>query len=250
MARKAENGQDKWANAFGWLLFGPVQSYSGTVIIEGMSDADGMCRPNGFQAFVFVNGRYAGSLSPALMNARTDGSLSEIKLYSPSMIVAEFARYADSDPLCCPTKTSTVNYRVDITPKGPIVVPSDAETRSNQTAADTQPAKTSVIGTVSYRERMALPNNAVVKVQIADVSKADAPGDVLAETTIETKGSQVPIPFEIPYEQGRVQEKASYSISARILVDGNLMFTTTSHFAVITRGNPMMANLVLQRAQK
>src|SRR5258708_34753519 len=48
-----------------------------------------------------------------------------------------------------------------------------------------------VTGTVTYRQRIALPRQAVVQVQLLDVSKADAPAIVIAEQTIETKTSCV-----------------------------------------------------------
>ena len=47
-----------------------------------------------------------------------------------------------------------------------------------------------------YRERIALPPNAVLSVQLADVSLADAPAAILGEQKIDPAG-QVPIKFEI-----------------------------------------------------
>ena len=96
----------------GWTLFGPVQSYATTTVFTAMAGVDGMCRPLGYQAFVYAAGRYAGTLSPVPMDSRTDSSLANIRLISSTTITAEFARYSESDPLCCPSKTSTVNYRV------------------------------------------------------------------------------------------------------------------------------------------
>lgn len=96
----------------GWTLYGPVQSFGTTMIVTAMASVDGMCRPLGYQAFVYVEGRYAGTLSPIAMNSRTDGSLTDIRLVSPTRITAEFARYAASDPLCCPSRTSAVLYNI------------------------------------------------------------------------------------------------------------------------------------------
>ena len=53
-------------------------------------------------------------------------------------------------------------------------------------------------GTVTYRERIALPPNARVEVRLEDVSQADAPADEIASQTIAANGKQVPIPFELP----------------------------------------------------
>lgn len=96
----------------GWKLYGAVQSYGLTTVLTASAGFDGMCRPMGYQAFVYSEGRYAGTLSPVPMNSRTDGSLTRVYLIRSTSIAGEFARYRDSDPLCCPSKMSTVEYRV------------------------------------------------------------------------------------------------------------------------------------------
>jgi heat shock protein HslJ len=96
----------------GWKLFGASQNYGITQLVMAASGFDGMCRPVGYQAFVYVEGRYAGTLSPVLMDSRTDGALIEARLLDPKRISAEFARYSADDPLCCPTKTSSASYAI------------------------------------------------------------------------------------------------------------------------------------------
>ncbi|HEX5632928.1 MAG TPA: YbaY family lipoprotein, partial [Gemmatimonadales bacterium] len=51
-------------------------------------------------------------------------------------------------------------------------------------------------GSVTYRERMALPAGAVVRVELRDVSRADASAALVASQEIRPT-SQVPIPFEL-----------------------------------------------------
>jgi hypothetical protein len=92
-------------------------------IIGGLAGADGMCRPLNFNAFVFVNGRLAGTLSPADMNSRTDGSIGVVRLAEDDTIGAEFSRFAETDALCCPTGRVAVRYHIDRTAAAPIVVP-------------------------------------------------------------------------------------------------------------------------------
>ena len=55
-------------------------------------------------------------------------------------------------------------------------------------------APASLRGSVSYRERIALPPGATVTVRLIDVSLADAPSQTIAETTIRPRG-KVPVPF-------------------------------------------------------
>lgn len=94
----------------GWTLYGSAQIFANVRVFTAMAGVDGMCRPLGYQAFVYLEGRYAGTLSPVPMNSRTDGALTTIRLVSATRIFGEFTRYRDSDPLCCPSSVSMVTY--------------------------------------------------------------------------------------------------------------------------------------------
>jgi len=94
----------------GWTLYGPAQIFASARVFTAMASVDGMCRPLGYQAFVYADGRYAGTLSPVPMNSRTDSALTTIRLVSATRIIGEFVRYRDSDPLCCPSSFSMVTY--------------------------------------------------------------------------------------------------------------------------------------------
>ena len=96
----------------------------------------------------------------------------------------------------------------------------------------------SVSGTITYRERMALPPDAVVIVQIQDVSRADAPANTIGEQIIHDPG-QVPIAFEVDYAPRDIDEQHTYVLHARIEDgQGNLLFTTTQQYPVITHDYP------------
>ena len=105
-----------------------------------------------------------------------------------------------------------------------------------------------VSGTVTYRERIALPPSAVIKVQLVDVSRADAPAVVLGEQLIETAGKQVPFSFAIAYGTAGIDERMSYAVQARIEAVGRLLFISDQRYAVITRGAPKHVDLVLKAA--
>ena len=93
----------------------------------------------------------------------------------------------------------------------------------------------SVSGEILYRERIALSPDAVVHVQIQDVSRADAPATVVGEQTIRNPG-QVPIAFEVGYDGSDIEENHTYALAARIEdPPGNLMFINTQIYPVITR---------------
>jgi heat shock protein HslJ len=108
--RQPASAAEKALMRRGWMLYGPVYSYDLTRIVTALSGFDGMCRPLGYQAFVYWEGRYAGTLSPVTMDSRKDGALTEIHLSSPTTFSAEFVRYKVSDAACCPSRESTVVY--------------------------------------------------------------------------------------------------------------------------------------------
>jgi len=92
-----------------------------------------------------------------------------------------------------------------------------------------------VTGEATYRERIALPPNAVFEALLEDVSRKDVPAEVIARTRVEKPG-QPPFRFSIAYEPARIVESHSYSVRARVTVDGNLMFTTDQAYPVLTQG--------------
>lgn len=108
-----------------------------------------------------------------------------------------------------------------------------------------------ITGEVSYRERMALPPNAVLTVRLLDVSLADAPETVVDEQKIDPAG-QVPIKFEIKFDSAIVQAKASYALQARIMVENQLWFINDQRYAVDPlKPEPaqMMLKMVKQSAE-
>jgi putative lipoprotein len=108
---------------------------------------------------------------------------------------------------------------------------------TKKTAVTPSPLKAAITGNVTYLERIALPPNAVVQVELQDVSRADAPATVLGQQTI-TASHQVPIPFRIEYDPRQVQEKHTYVIRAGITVENQLRWTNTTTVKVLTGGNP------------
>lgn len=114
--------------------------------------------------------------------------------------------------------------------------------------ADSGATAARVTGTVSYRERLALLPGVVIKVQLADVSRADAPAVVIGEQIIRTDGGQVPFRFEIPFEPAAIKPQNTYAVSARMEdANGRLRFITDQRYAVITRGAPTHVDLVLRQ---
>jgi uncharacterized lipoprotein YbaY len=102
-----------------------------------------------------------------------------------------------------------------------------------------------VSGTVTYLQRSALPPQAIIEVQLVDVSRADAPAIVIDTQTIEAAGRQVPFAFELTYDPAQIDERFTYAVQARITVDGELRFISTRSYQVITRGNPNTVEVIV-----
>src|SRR5204863_418738 len=93
-----------------------------------------------------------------------------------------------------------------------------------------------VAGSATYRERIALPPNAVFEVTLEDVARADAPAEVIGRTRLDQPG-QPPFHFSIQYDPARIVESHRYHLRARVTVAGDLMFTTDQSYPVLTQGN-------------
>ncbi|MDG3088581.1 YbaY family lipoprotein [Vibrio hannami] len=97
-----------------------------------------------------------------------------------------------------------------------------------------EPMMKAVKGMIAYRERIALPDTAVVIITLEDVSLMDAPAKVLAKQTFTTEGEQVPFDFELSYDANEIEKGHHYNIRASIKIDGKLRFTTDTENLVIT----------------
>lgn len=78
-------------------------------------------------------------------------------------------------------------------------------------------------GEVLYRERIAMPPNAKVKIELADVSLADAPAAIVAEQEVANAG-QVPVKFELRFDSAAIQPGHTFALQARITVNNELWF--------------------------
>jgi hypothetical protein len=121
--RDVETPEDQAVVDQGWSLFRSYESGWGVTLVWGLSGYDGMCRPFNYQAFVFVDGAFVGTIAPEPMAARTDGSADDADIWFSDQLAAEFRRYTADDPLCCPSSSTTIGYTIDSTVDGPVLNP-------------------------------------------------------------------------------------------------------------------------------
>lgn len=104
-----------------------------------------------------------------------------------------------------------------------------------------------ITGQVSYRERIALPPDAVLEVTLLDVSRADAAAIALSTRRYAMTG--VPFAFRLAYDPALIEDRRSYTIRARILSGDTVLFRTTRAHPVLTRGAGADLAITLQRAE-
>ncbi len=92
-------------------------------------------------------------------------------------------------------------------------------------------------GEVFYRERVALPSNAVLEISLVDVTRPGGLGELVASMQVRPN-RQVPIPFEIRFGDDDVDPRRRYAVRANILADGRLLFVNASPQRVLTQGYP------------
>ena len=103
-----------------------------------------------------------------------------------------------------------------------------------------------ITGSVTYRQRIALPPDAVVLVRLEEVSRQDAPATSIAEEKIATGGKQVPIPFRLKYDPAKIEPSRTYHVRATISTGERLLFTSTTAYPVITRGATKKLDIMVQ----
>lgn len=93
-----------------------------------------------------------------------------------------------------------------------------------------------IVGEVTYRERVALPANSVVEVRLLDITDNPRFPRVLSDEIIENPRN-VPVSFRLNFDGDQIDQRRSYAVEAQIWSRGRLEWSTTTPVPVITRGN-------------
>jgi putative lipoprotein len=103
-----------------------------------------------------------------------------------------------------------------------------------------------VTGYIYYRERIALPANAIVHVQLLDITRTNAPALLIAEQKIST-GQQIPFNFELRYDPKKIDPKRIYAVHATISVEEQMWFANGIEHRVLTQGKPNSLDIRVER---
>ena len=90
-------------------------------------------------------------------------------------------------------------------------------------------------GEVFYRERILLPPGSELEIQLQDISRADAPADVLATVMIPID-SAPPYAFSLDYDPARIDSRMRYGLAARIESEGRLRFINMEYIDPFAEG--------------
>jgi putative lipoprotein len=98
-------------------------------------------------------------------------------------------------------------------------------------------------GEALYLARIALPPQAVFEAVLQDVSRADAPADVLGRARLDPAG-QPPFRFEIVYDDAALRPGRRYAVRGDVTLDGKLLFTTDRFIPAFDGAKPLELLLV------
>jgi len=105
-------------------------------------------------------------------------------------------------------------------------------------------ASAAVTGTVAYREKIAMPEDAVVIVKLQDTSLMDVAAVDMGTQVIDDPAS-VPVSYSVGFNQDDIIDNHTYTVRATITSGDQLLWTTDTAYPVITNGNPLTADLLL-----
>ncbi|RYE87476.1 MAG: hypothetical protein EOP19_04190, partial [Hyphomicrobiales bacterium] len=91
-------------------------------------------------------------------------------------------------------------------------------------------AQITLSGEVSYRERIALPENGTLRISLVDLAAPDQPR-VQAEGAIASPG-QVPLSFNLAFDDAIIAEGHLYGLRAEIISGGQVWFRNTEPLPV------------------
>ena len=131
------------------------------------------------------------------------------------------------------------------TPPPPVSPPATATPAPAPPTATKPPTDAALTGSVTYRNGASLPAGTALTVELRDVSRADAPSELIARQVIPHPGPP-PVSFRLDYRRAAIDPRNTYSVSARVeTAAGKLLFINDTAYLVLTYGNPDRADLEL-----
>ena len=105
-----------------------------------------------------------------------------------------------------------------------------------------------LIGTVTSRQITQLPREALLVVQLVDITNRRTLPIPVAQQTYRDLGP-LPIPFELAYDPDRIDPDRSYALQAQVTVNGFAAFRTRDTYPVLSDERQVRVHMVLERAR-
>ncbi len=99
---------------------------------------------------------------------------------------------------------------------------------------------------VIYLDHSVLPPNAVLKVVLEDISKADVISDLISSQSLKVKGTP-PYIVNIEYDANKIQKNHRYNLLATIKVKDSLVFISTTHIDPFVEGQTKPIEIKMDR---
>ncbi|WP_165392192.1 YbaY family lipoprotein [Pseudomonas tructae] len=97
--------------------------------------------------------------------------------------------------------------------------------------------------------RLGLPEGVKVTLNLADVSRADAPAIMLSEQALVIGRRAVSFNIRLQYDSHLVDERSTYALQARIEHEGKLLLTNTDAHTVMLDGSDGDVTMVLKQVR-
>lgn len=236
---------DRFYFKIGNIAYGDIGGDGSTeaIVLSACNSGGSGVFSEGF-VFGFVKGQVA-QLATISGGDRAWGSIQSVTVTNGLLSVVRLAPDAPNGPACCPKFLETTIYKLQgnrMIAQGKPVQSEYVEPTEN----NDESTENSVTGSVTYMQRIALPQGSLLEVSLADVSLADAPARILSKQEITTT-TQVPIAFEIKYDSSQIVPAHTYAVQARITTDGKLTWINDTAYPVLTRGNPDHVEIKLKQ---
>ncbi|MDX1554725.1 MAG: YbaY family lipoprotein [Xanthomonadales bacterium] len=99
-------------------------------------------------------------------------------------------------------------------------------------AAPAEPRTASIRGTLTYVGDHILAPESTIKIELIDVSQADAKATVVADTVLQKIG-QPPLPYELRYDMNQIEPGKHYALRANVMEQKRLMFISDQAYPVL-----------------
>ncbi len=101
-----------------------------------------------------------------------------------------------------------------------------------------------ISGAVFIRQRIALPEGALLTVTLSDASGGTGPTRVIAQKVQKISGQQAPLHYKLPFNGREVSPQGQVLLSAAITLDGRVIFSSES-LQPVTSGVTQRKDLML-----